>query len=102
MVCYFKKIEYILPNDIIIYIYSLILYKNKKEILDDIKNYYYIINQIIVLENINAIYTFLNYKNEKKKIINKQENKKTFINKYILKLEIIDRYKTLKELTVVL
>ena len=96
-----------LPDDIVDYIYSLILYEKPKVLLDDIKNYYSTIQKIKYLKNnlnINKLmeYNFIDftvpkpistlYRNNHKK------NTKLLINLCFAKKNLKERHKMLEKI----
>jgi|SaaInl6LU_22_DNA_1037377.scaffolds.fasta_scaffold18948_3 hypothetical protein len=96
-----------IPDDIVDYIYSLILYEKPKELLDDIKNYYSTIQTIKYLENnliINKLfeYNFIDF-NVPKPIStlyrdNHRKNTKLLINLCFAKKSLKDRDKMLEKI----
>jgi hypothetical protein len=96
-----------LSDDIVDYIYSLILYENPKVLLDDIKNYYSTIQKIKYLENnliINKLfeYNFIDFTVPKPITTiykyNHNKNKKLLINLCFAKKNIKERYKMLEKI----
>ena len=96
-----------LPDDIVDYIYSLIIYKKPKGLLDDIKNYYSTIQKIKYLENnliINKLfeYNFIDFTVPKPISTlyrnNHRKNTKLLINLCFAKKTLKERHKILEKI----